>query len=177
MQNLKTNRKEIIMKTKHIIISCVLVVGIILSGLALANNQGAGDRRGFGSKQRHKAGGLMLLAKYQQKNLMVQTLSEMTGQSAEAVQAKLKDQRMRSVMQELNIDRQAFRSAMQVKIKERVKQAAIDGTITPEQEKVILAKMEHRSKRRELMSKLIEKGIEDGTITRDEARMLMHKRR
>jgi hypothetical protein len=165
------------MKTKHIIISCVLVAGIILSGLALADSQGAGDRRGFGFKQRHKAGSLMLLAKYQQRNLMVQTLSEMMGQSTEAVEAKLKDQRMRTVMQELNIDRQAFRSAMQVKIKERVKQAAVDGNITPEQEKDILAKMENRTKRRELMSQLIEKGIEDGTITQEQAQMLMRKPR
>jgi polyhydroxyalkanoate synthesis regulator phasin len=101
----------------------------------------------------------------------------MTEQSVEAIQLKLKDQRMHSVMQELNIDRQAFRDAMQAKVKERIQQAVADRSITPEQEKEILAKMETHSKRRELMSKLIEKGIEDGTITRDEARMLMPKRR
>ena len=84
---------------------------------------------------------------------------------------------MRSVMQELNINRQVFRDAMQAKERKRVKQAVTDGSITPDQEKEILAKMETHSKRRELMSKLIEKGIEDGTITRDEARMLMRKQR
>ena len=42
------------MKTKNtIIISCVLVVGIILSGLAFADSQGKGDHKGFGSKQSH----------------------------------------------------------------------------------------------------------------------------
>jgi len=41
------------MKTKNmIIISCVLVLGIILSGLAFADSQGKGDYKGFGSKQR-----------------------------------------------------------------------------------------------------------------------------
>ena len=45
------------------------------------------------------------------------------------------------------------------------------------QEKEILAKMETHAKRLELMSKLIEKGLEDGTITREEAWMLMPKRR
>ena len=165
------------MKTKHILISCVLVAGVIFSGLALADSQRAGDRLGFGLKQRHKAGGLMLLSKYQQKTLMVQTLSEMTGQSTEAVQAKLKDQRMRTVMQELNIDRQAFRSAMQVKVRERIEQAAANGTITSEQQKDILTKMENRSKRHELMSQLVEKGIEDGTITQEQAQMLMRKPR
>jgi len=164
------------MKKKHIIISCVLVVGIIFSGLALAESQRSGHRKGLGFKQHHKGGGLQLLAAYQQ-NLRVQVLSEMTGQPVEAIQLKLKDQRMRSVMQELNIDRQAFRAAMQAKERDRIKQAVADGSITPEQEKEILAKMETHSKRRELMSRLIEKGIEDGTITRDEARMLMRKQR
>ena len=165
------------MKKKHIIISCVLVVGIIFSGLALADSQRTGHRKGHGFKQHHKSGGLQMLAEYQQKNLKVQVLSEMTGQSVEALQLKLKAQRMRNMMQELNIDRQTFRDAMQAKEKERIKQAVSDGSITPQQEKDILAKMETRAKRRELMSKLIEKGIEDGIITRDEARMLMHKRR
>ncbi len=165
------------MKKKHIIISCVLVVGIIFSGLALADSQRTGHRKGLGFKQHHKGGGLQLLVGYQQKNLRVQVLSEMTKQSVEAIQLKLKDQRMRSVMQELNIDRQAFRDAMQAKERERIKQAVTDGSITPEQEKEILAKIENRTKRRELMSMLIEKGIEDGTITRDEAQMLMHKQR
>jgi hypothetical protein len=164
------------MKKKHIIISCILVVGIIFCGLAFADSQRTGHRKGLGFKQHHK-GGLQLLAGYQQKNLRVQVLSEMTNQSVETIQLKLKDQRMRSLMQELNIDRQAFRDAMQAKEREWIRQAVNDGSITSEQEKEILAKMETYSKRRELMRKLIENGIEDGTITRDEARMLMHKRR
>ena len=56
-----------------------------------------------------------MLARYQQKNMKVQVLAEMTEQPLEAIQLKLKDQRMRSVMQELNIDRQAFRDAIQTK--------------------------------------------------------------
>jgi hypothetical protein len=165
------------MKKKHIIISCVLVVAIIFSGLAIADSQGTSHRKSFGFKQYHKGGGLQLLAGYQQKNLRVQVLSELTGQSVEAIQLKLKDQRLRSVMQEFNIDRQAFRDAMQAKERARIQQAVSDGSITPEQEKEIFDKIENRNKRRELMSKLIEKGIEDGTITRDEARMLVRKQR
>jgi polyhydroxyalkanoate synthesis regulator phasin len=165
------------MKKKHIIISFVLVVGIIFSGLALADSQRTGHRKGLGFKQHHKGGDLQLLAGYQQKNLRVQVLSEMTGVSLEAIQLKLKDQRMGTVMQEMNITRQAFGNAMQAKVIERIKQAVADGNITSEQEKEILSKIENRTKRRELMSKLIEKGIEDGTITRDEARMLMRKQR
>jgi len=164
------------MKKKHIIISCVLVIGIVFSGLALADSQRTGHRKGIGFKQHHK-GGLQLLAAYQQKNLRFKVLSELTDQPVEALQLKLKDQRLRSVMQELNIDRQAFRDAMQAKERARIKQAVADGSITPEQKEEILAKMETHLKRRELMSRLIEKGIEDGTITRDEAWMLMRKQR
>ena len=165
------------MKKKHIIISCILVAGIIFSGLALADSQGAYDRKSSGFKQHHKGGGLQLLVRYQQKNLRVQVLSEMTGQSVEAIQLKLKDQYLRSVMHDLKIERQAFRDAIQAQEKELIKQAVTDGSITPDQEKEILAKMENRTKRRELMSKLIEKGIEDGTITREEAQTLTRKQR
>ena len=119
----------------------------------------------------------MLLAKYQQRNLMVEVLSEKTGQSSEAVSAKLKEQGMRAVMQDLNVDRQVFRNAMKAKVNERIRQAAVNKSITPEQEKEILTKMENRSKRRELMSQLIEKGIKDGTITQEDAQMLLRKRR
>jgi len=166
------------MKTKHtIILSCVVVVGIIFSGLALADSQAWGERRGLGFKRHHSGGGLMLLAKYQQKNLMVQVLSEMTNQSAEAIEAKLKEQRMRTVMEDLGIEREAFRTAMHAKISQRIKSAAANRSITAEQEKEILEKMENRSQRREIMSRLVEKGVADGTITQEQARMLMQKPR
>lgn len=163
-------------KIQTIIVASVLVMGMVLSGLAFADSQGKGHRQGFGFKGR-PIDGLMLLARYQQKNLMVQVLSEMTGQKPETINTKLKEQHMRSVMQELGIDREAFRTAMRIKAIELIEKSAESGTITPEQAKDILAKMENRSKRRELMSKLIEKGIADGTITQQEAQMLFRKRR
>ena len=160
-----------------IIVASVLVMGMVLCGPAFADSQGKGDRQGFGFKQRHNGGGLMLLAIYEQKNLAVQVLSDLTKQSAGAISAKLKEQGMRAVMQGLNVDRHAFLNAMKAEVNERIRQAAVNKSITPEQEKEILIKMENRSKRRELMSRLIEKGIEDGTITQEDAQMLLHKRR
>lgn len=166
------------MKTKHtMLISCILLAGIIISGLAFAGDWGNRGQRGAGFHRPNRAFALMLLVKYQQENLMVQTLSDLTGQPVETIQAKLKDQRMRSVMQEFNIDRQVFQNAMQANVKESIKQAAVNGTITVEQQKEILTKIENRTKRRELISQLIEKGIEDGTITQEQAQMLMRKPR
>jgi len=164
-------------KIQTIIVASFLVMGMVLCGPAFADGQGKGDRQGFGFKQRHKGGGLMLLAIYEQKNLAVQVLSDLTKQSTEAVSAKLKEQGMRAVMQDLNVDRQVFRNAMKAKVNERIRQAAVNKSITPEQEKEILTKMENRSKRRELMSQLIEKGIKDGTITQEDAQMLLRKHR
>jgi hypothetical protein len=164
------------MKKTTIIISCILAVSIVFSGLALADSQRGRHRKSFGYKHFSKGSGLQMLARYQQKNLMVLTLAEITGQPVEDIQLRLEDQRLHRVMRELKVDRQAFYDALQAKEKERIQQAVGAGSITPEQEKEILTKMETRAKRRALMRKLIEKGIEDGTITPDEARMLMRKR-
>ncbi|MGD2095942.1 MAG: hypothetical protein PVG35_00085 [Desulfobacterales bacterium] len=166
------------MKTKHtIILSCMLAVGIIFSGMALAGGPAKGAHTGFGFKHHRSGGGLTLLARYQQKNLMLQTLSEMTGQSVETIETQLDGQRMRTVMEDLGVKREAFRAAVQVKIKQRIKSAVADGSITAEQEKEILEKMETRSQQREIMSQLVEKGLADGTITKEQARMLMRKSR
>jgi hypothetical protein len=166
------------MKKKHtLIIICVLFVGIFSTAAVLADSHRKDYRKDFGFKQHHKGAGLQLLARYQQKNMKIQVLSEMAGQSAEAIGLKLKDQRMRSLMRELNLDRRAFRLAMQAKVREQISRAAADGSITAEQEKEILGILETRAKRAELMNKLVEKGLEDGTITAAEARMLRPKRR
>jgi polyhydroxyalkanoate synthesis regulator phasin len=166
------------MKTKlTMIICCVLVAGIIISGLAFADVMGNRGKRGAGFHRSHDSFALMLLVKYQQKNLMVQALADMTGQSLEAIQAKLQGQGMRTVVQELNIDRQAFQTAMRIKAIELVQKSAEVGTITPEQAKEILEKMTTQSQRRELMSQLIEKGVADGTITTEQARLLRGKSR
>jgi Spy/CpxP family protein refolding chaperone len=162
-------------KIQTIIVASVLVMGMVLSGAAFADSQGKGDRHRFGFNPRHTGGGLVLLAKYQQRNLMVQVLSEMADKTPDAISTKLKEQGMRAVIQELNIDRQAVRAKMREKVNARVNQAVENGTITTGQAKEILANMENRSRRREVMKQLIEKGLEDGTITQEQAQMLMRK--
>jgi hypothetical protein len=165
------------MKTKNTIIICVMAAAIIISGLAFAGDWGNRGRRGAGFHRPHKDFALTLLVKYQQKNLMAQALSDISGQSIEAIQTKLKDQRMGNAMRELNIDRQAFHTAMRIKSIELIQKSAGSGTITPEQAKDIIEKMKNRSQRRELMSLLIENGVKDGTITAAQAQMLMGKPR
>ena len=164
-------------KIQTVVVAAVLAIGLVISGMALAHGPGDRSQRGFGFKRPHQSHALMLLTRYQYQNLKSEVLAELSGQSVEAINQKLKSQRMLAVIEELRIDRQAFRSAMQTKINNLIKQAAVNGTITAEQEKEIFKKMDDRARRRELMSRLIEKGIEDGTITQEQAQTLIHRPR
>lgn len=145
-------KKEASMKKRQaiLIVSIVLVTGIALFAVAFADADRGLNGRGFGKHRQHKGFALALLARYQVKNLAAQTLSEMSGQSVEKINQKLENQRPRSVVQELDIDHEAFQNAMQGKIRGLVRQAAENGSITPDQEKTILAKMEDQAQRRTL---------------------------
>ena len=164
-------------KITTIVIAGVLAIGIVISGMALATGPADRPQRGAGFHRSHQHQALMLLTRYQHQNIKSQVLSELSGQPVEAINQKLESQHMRAVIEELGIDRQAFRSAMQTRINNLIKQAAANGTITAEQEKAIFEKVENRAKRHELMGRLIEKGIQDGTITQEQARMLTGKPR
>ena len=106
---------------------------------------------------------------------MVQTLAEITNQSVEKVRLRLKEKRLRSVLEDYGVEREAFRTAMRSKTIAMVKQAAVNGSITTEQEKEIFEKMEKRAQRHALMTQLIEKGLADGTITPEQAQMLKRR--
>jgi polyhydroxyalkanoate synthesis regulator phasin len=160
-------------KIQFIVMAGIVAIGMVISGMALAT----GPQRGVGFHRAQENQALMLLTRYQHQNIKNQVLAELSGQSVETINQRLKSQGMRAVFEELGIDREAFRSAMQAKVNNLIKQAAVNGTITPEQEKAIFEKMENRAKRHEIMSRLIEKGIEDGTITPEQAQTLFHKPR
>jgi len=159
-------------KKQTIILIGVLVIGLVLSGAVLA----AGAGSGFRHKGAYGKDGLGSLTHYVNQNLAVAVLSEMSGQPAETVRQKLQDQRMRGFLEEYNIDRQAFHTAMQAKVNALVQYLTAGGFITPEQAKDFNEGIERRSERRQLMNQLIEKGLADGTITPEQAQMLQPKR-
>jgi len=164
-------------KIQTIVMAGIVAIGMVISGMALATGPQDRPQKGgrFHRAQENQA--LRLLTQYQHQNIRSQVIAELSGQSVETISQRIKSQGMRAVFEELGIDREAFRSAMQAKVNNLIKQAAVNGTITPEQEKAIFEKMENRAKRHEIMSQLIEKGIEDGTITPQQAQTLFHKRR
>ena len=164
-------------KIQTIVMAGILAIGMVISGMALASGPQDRPHKGSGFHRSQEDQALMLLTRYQHQNIKSQVLAELSGQSVETINQKLKSRGMRAVFEELGVDRQTFRSAMQAKVNSLIKQAAANGTITPEQEKAIFEKMENRAKRHELMSRLIEKGIEDGSITPQQAQTLFHKPR
>ena len=107
----------------------------------------------------------------------MKALAGITGQSVETIDEQLKEQHLRGVMETYKVDRAAFRSAMQAQTDTLIKQLADNGYITPEQEKAIAEKTERRAQRSAIMTRLVAKGLEEGTITEAEAHMLMHKPR
>lgn len=162
-------------KSIMIVAGCLLAICVASAGTAFA--KGPGDRQCRGDRFHHRPGNseLMLLTRYQYENMMVQTLSELTGKSSEVIQQQLKEKRLRATLEEYKVDPAALRNAMRGKFGQLVKQSVKNGSITAEQEKDILEKMENRELRHSIMKKLIEKGIEDGTISPEEAQHLMKK--
>ncbi|MGW8186425.1 MAG: hypothetical protein ACWGNK_04135 [Desulfobacterales bacterium] len=155
----------------------LLVFAFALSGTVLAAGPPEQSFRFDRHHGRHGNGGAKLLNRYLRENLTVQTLSEMTGQPVETIASKLRDERLPDLLSEYQIDREAFRTTMHTKMKSLVNQLAKIGYLTPQQEKKIVDQVEFRSQRRALMTRLIEKGIADGTITDEQAQLLMRKPR
>ena len=166
-------------KKQTIIVIGVLLIGLVISGAIQAAGRGDGDVLGYRHKGEHGKDGLGPLTHYVKQNLAVSVLSEMSGQPSESVRQKLQDQRMRGFLEEYNIDRQAFHTAMQAKVNALVQCLTAGGFITPQQAKEytdrIGRRSQLRSERRELMNQLIEKGLADGTITPEQAQMLQPK--
>jgi hypothetical protein len=164
-------------KTSTISVIILLVFALALSGTVFAAGPPEPSSRFQPHHGRHGDGGAKLLNRYLRENLAVQTLSEMTGQPVETIALKLHDDRLPDLLSEYRIDREAFRTTMHAKMKDLVNQLAKTGYLAPQQEKEIVDRMEFRSQRRAIMTRLVEKGIADGTITEEQAQLLMRKPR
>jgi hypothetical protein len=162
-------------KKQTIIVVGLLLVGLVLSGATIAAGKWDNANAGFRHHRAHGKDGLSPLTRYMHQNLVVAVLSEMSDQPADTVRQKMQDRHMRGFLEEYNIDRQAFRAAMKVKTTALVQNLAAGKFITLEQAKEFDEKMERRAERRALMNRLVEKGIEDGTITAEQAQDLFRK--
>jgi hypothetical protein len=120
---------------------------------------------------------LRLLSGYVYKNLMVKTLSELTGKPVETLDQQLKSEGFRAVMDEYKVDWMAFRTAVRGNEDKLIEDLVAKGYLTPEQQQKIAEQRELRAQRHTLMTLLVEKGVKDGTITQEQARMLLPRHR
>lgn len=164
-------------KMQTAIVICVLSLGLALSGNAKASFMEVPQDGKMGPGFHHRGEGMDFLERYMHENLMVQVLSEVTGQPPETIRQKIEERNIPAVFDEYKIDQDVFRKAMRAKTTSMIKKLTEDGFITAEQQKEIFERMEAHEQRRELMDRLIQKGIKDGTITQEQAQMLMPKPR
>jgi len=117
----------------------------------------------------------MFLTHLVQHNMMVQVLSQLSQQSAVTIEQQLKDQRLPAVLSTYNIDPKAFHEAMRTKITALINLLTQSGYMTTDQSNKILAEMEKFAQRHQLMTLLVQKGLVDGTITQEQAQILLPK--
>jgi hypothetical protein len=169
-------------KVRMLVLNSALFLGIILSGTGCAAGPPDHPPRMGGPGGRQGGGDPMLLARAVQKNIMAQALSQLTGQPADSLEEKLKERQLPALLDEYRIDRKAFHDAMRVKMSALVRLLTGNGYLSEtDGEKVLEQSQEgdrpagrgdEMAKRREIMSRLIKKGLADGTITRQEAELL-----
>ncbi len=126
---------EIKMKRfKNIIITAIVASTIGFSGLAVAQGWGGMNRGGnMGYNQQQRFAGPGMLLRDDMYKSRVEVLAELSGQSQETIQSKLKQKPMWAVIDEYKVDFKAFQTKMHDKVGELVSQAVSDGKITREQ--------------------------------------------
>jgi len=148
-----------------IVAICALSLSLVLCGIAYAE----------GPAGHHRGGGPMGVSWMVRHNMMVQVLSELSGQTVDTIKQQLKEQGPRDVLTAYKIDPKAFGEAMRTKATALMKLLTDNGYLTAEQSSKVQEKMSEFAQRRQLMSLLVEKGLADGTITQEQAQMLHRK--
>jgi hypothetical protein len=85
------------------------------------------------------------LGKYLNDNILVEALSELTGQSAETIKTALETQHPEAVMETYGVDFETFRTLMDEKTVTMAEKAAGCGLITQEQSAEIAEKIAARA--------------------------------
>ncbi len=152
------------MATLFLIAAWVLTPGIIF---AFDKNEKSHNRSHQPQPRSDKPLGLM--TKFIHEGMVLQSLSRITGQSDESLEKELKEKNLKDVLGEYGIDRKIFHEEMAVRMKNLIRKAGECELINQEQASIILQKMEEHTSRDMILKKLIEKGIEDKTITTEEA--------
>lgn len=160
----------------------IIAASVVLAGLALYVAAAAADLQdqpnpGYGNQRSQGKGGPWLLMRYVRENMAAQTVAEITKQPVEVIRKKLEEQRLPAVLAEYQVDRKAFSDGMQAKVQDLLGKLVEGSYLTADQKTQILAQMDQYAQRRVLLKSLIDKAAADGTITPDQAQMLLKRPR
>ncbi len=133
-------------------IAILMTMGMLLSGTVFADQITAGNQQGTrppcpngGFHPRPHQGHPGDLGKYLHDNMLVEALSEITGQSAETIKTALETQHPEALMETYGVDSEAFRTLMDAKTVTMAEKAASCGLITQEQAAEIAEKVAARA--------------------------------
>ena len=153
----------------------VVIVGLCFYLVAFGANAQVQANQDFGSEQ-NKSGPHPLM-RYVRGNMAAQAVSEITKEPVDAIRTKMKDGRLPAVLAEYQIDRRAFSEAMRARVQALLGTLVESNYLTADQRDQVLARMDQYAQRRVLMKSLIDKAVTDGTITPDQAQMLLKRPR
>jgi polyhydroxyalkanoate synthesis regulator phasin len=157
------------------VLICTLLFGVALSGTAFSAGPDGGRNPMGAHRGHHGKGGPMFLTESVQKNLMVQSLAQLTGKPAVSIGQELREKPFPEVLREYKIDPKALHTVVQEKANALVKLLTDNGYLTPEQSRLYFQGMEKRAERHEILNRLVEKGVKDGTVTAEQAELLRPK--
>jgi len=162
-------------KQLSMVATFAVLIGLCFYLVAYGANSQVQANQGPGSK-RIKSGPTLLM-QYVRGNMAAQAIAGITKEPVDTIRKKLEEQRLPAVLAEYQVDRKAFSEGMQTKYKDLLGRLSDDGYLTINQKNQILTQMDQNEQRRELMKSLIDKAITDGTITPDQAQLLLKKPR
>jgi hypothetical protein len=158
-----------------IVATFVVLVGLCFYLVAsVANSQVQADQ---GPGRERVKSGPSLLMRYVRGNMVAQTIAGITKDPVDTIRKKLEEQHLPAVLAEYNVDRKAFAEGMHTRFQALLGQLSNDGYLTIDQKNLVLTQMDQNAQRRTLMKGLIDKAVKDGTITPDQAQMLLKRPR
>lgn len=171
------SKEDIMKKILSIIVISVVLVGLAFYVAATAANPQDQANPGSGHQRMQAKSGPGLLMRYVRWNMAAQTVSEITQVPVDTIRTKLKEERLPAVLAEYHVDRKTFSDAMHAKVQALMGSLVASNYLTDAQQQEILARMDQYAQRRTLMKSVIDKAVTDGTITPDQAQMLLKRPR
>ena len=114
-----------------------------------------------------------MLTQFVRRNMVAQTVASITGVPVEQIRQQLETQRLPDVLAANNVDRKAFADGMKTRFQGLLGQLSNGGYLTDAEKNQIISRMDKFAERRTLLKSLVDKGLADGTLTQEQAQILI----